>query len=190
MVHLYQNEQIMVYKFRVILDAEEDVLRDIAIKDSDTLEDLHNTIINAFGFDGMEGGSFFLCDDKWNQEDEIPLFDMGDVPGEHKIMHDYKLNDLLDEEQTKILYIYDPFVNWTFFVELAAIEREEDSAEKELPTLLFAHGELPEDAPVKDFNAPLSDEDIFGDFDDDYDEEDFDMFDDDHISGHDYDDNY
>ena len=29
----------MVYKFRVILDAEEDVFRDIAILEDDTLED-------------------------------------------------------------------------------------------------------------------------------------------------------
>ena len=179
----------MVYKFRVILDAEDDVLRDIAIKDTDTLEDLHNTIINAFGFDGMEGGSFFLCDDNWEQQDEIKLFDMGDVPGEHKVMSDFKLNDLLYEDQTKILYIYDPFVNWTFFVELAAIENEDDSEEKELPALLFAHGVLPEDAPVKNFDDPISKDDIYGDFDDDYDDEDFDMFDgDEGFNEFDYDD--
>ena len=32
----------MVYKFRVILDAEEDIFRDIAILSDDTLEDLQN----------------------------------------------------------------------------------------------------------------------------------------------------
>ena len=180
----------MVYKFRIILDAEDDVFRDIAIQDTDSLEDLHNTIINAFGFDGTEGGSFFLCDDNWNQEDEIPLFDMGDVPGEQKTMTDFKLSDLLYEDQTKILYIYDPFVNWTFFVELAAIENEDDSEEKELPALLFAHGVLPEDAPVKNFGDPISKDDIYGDFDDDYDDEDFDMFEgDDSFNDFDYDDN-
>ena len=42
----------MVYKFRVILDVEEDIFRDIAILDEDTLEDFHNAIVNAFGFDG------------------------------------------------------------------------------------------------------------------------------------------
>lgn len=182
----------MVYKFRVILDAEEDVLRDIAIKDTDTLEDLHNTIINAFGFDGMEGGSFFLTDDNWNQEDEISLFDMGDVPGEEKTMKDFQLNVLLHEEQTKILYIYDPFVNWTFFVELAAIESEEDTEEKELPALLFAHGILPDSAPVKDFSsAPMSEDDIFGDFDDDYDDDDYGMFEgDDSFEDFGYEDNF
>ncbi|HLT64749.1 MAG TPA: hypothetical protein VKZ80_00170 [Flavobacterium sp.] len=180
----------MVYKFRVILDAEEDVLRDIAINDSDTLEDLHNAIINAFGFDGMEGGSFFLCDDNWNQEDEIPLFDMGDVPGEEKTMKDFQLHVLLHEEQTKILYIYDPFVNWTFFVELAAIENEAETNEKELPALLFSHGILPDTPPVKGFDISNADNDPFSDFDDDYDDEDFDMFEGEDFEEFGYDDNY
>jgi hypothetical protein len=65
--------KIMVYKFRVILDAEEDIFRDIAILADDTLEDLHNAIFNSFGFDGMEVASFYTCDETWNQEDEISL---------------------------------------------------------------------------------------------------------------------
>lgn len=180
----------MIYKFRVILDAEEDILRDIAIKDSDTLEDLHNVIVNAFGFDGSEGGSFYTCDDKWEQDEEIPLFDMGDVPGEQKTMNDFVLGDILYEDQTKILYIYDPFSLWTFFVELAAIEEEDESDEKELPALLFAHGVLPDEAPTKNFDDPLSNDDIFGDFDDDYDDEDFDMFEGDNFEDFGYDDVY
>lgn len=180
----------MVYKFRVILDAEEDVFRDIAIRSNDTLEDLHNTIINAFGFDGAEGGSFYTCDEQWTQGEEIPLFDMGDIPGEQKTMADFGLSDLLDEETTKILYIYDPFNMWTFFVELAAIEEETETDETELPALLFAHGILPSEAPVN-FNTPLSKDDMFGDFDDDYDEDDFDMFDgDEDFENFDYDDRY
>ena len=188
---MQSNIKVMVYKFRVILDAEDDVLRDIAIHSTNTLEDLHNTIINSFGFDGTEGGSFYTCDDKWNQEDEIPLFDMGDVPGEQKTMNDFVLNDILHEDQTKILYIYDPFVNWTFFVELAAMENDDETEEKELPVLLFSHGILPADAPVKNFDDPMSKDDIFGEFDDDYDDEDFDMFEgDDSFSDFDYDDSY
>ena len=35
----------MIYKFRVILDAEEDIFRDIAIESDNTLEDLHNAIV-------------------------------------------------------------------------------------------------------------------------------------------------
>jgi hypothetical protein len=40
-------------------------------------------------------------------------------------MSDYKLSDILDDENTKIIYVYD-FINmWTFLVELAAIEEQE-----------------------------------------------------------------
>ncbi len=95
---------------------KEDIFRDIAILEDDTLEDLHNAIVNAFGFDGSEIASFYTCDDAWTQEDEIPLFDTGDVPGEMKTMADYPLSSILDENATKIIYVYDFFNMWTVFV--------------------------------------------------------------------------
>lgn len=163
----------MVYKFRVILDAEEDIFRDIAILAEDTLEDLHNAIFNSFGFDGMEVASFYTCDDTWNQEDEIPMFDAGDVPGEQTIMSDYKLSDVLDKENTKIIYVYD-FINmWTFLVELAAVEERQAGAL--YPETLFSHGEMPDEAIEKNFEADMHD-DIYGEFEDDLDEDDLDMF--------------
>lgn len=166
----------MVYKFRVILDTEEDIFRDIAILEDDTLEDLHNAIVNAFGFDGMEAASFYACDDSWaQQEEEISLFDMGDDQDAGKTMGSTPINAVLDEDQTKIIYVYDFLNMWTFFVELAAIEEEEPGIL--YPELLFSHGILPDDIPTKSFSAgPVSNDDIFGDFDDDYDEEDYDMF--------------
>ncbi|MFN8326570.1 hypothetical protein [Flavobacterium sp.] len=176
----------MIYKFRVILDAEEDVFRDIAIDEEDTLEDLHNTIVNAFGFDGSEVASFYTCDDQWNQEDEISLFDTGDVPGQQKIMSDYCLNQLLSKEQTKIIYVYD-FINmWTFFVELAAIEEAESGAT--YPDLLFSHGILPATAPEKDFET--EDEDFYSEFNDDLDDDDMDMFGDDSFEDYGFEENW
>ena len=163
----------MVYKFRVILDTEDDVFRDIAILEDDTLEDLHNAIVNSFGFDGLEIASFYTCDDKWNQDEEISLFDTGDVIGEQKIMSDYTLADILDEENTKIIYVYDFLNMWTFLVELAAIE--ENVAGNTYPETLFSHGEMPMDGQEKDFSDSTT-----SDFDydeDDYDEDDLDMLD-------------
>ena len=163
----------MVYKFRVILDAEEDIFRDIAILSEDTLEDLHNAIFNSFGFDGMEVASFYTCDATWNQEDEIPMFDAGEVPGEQKTMSDYQLEDLLDKQNTKIIYVYD-FINmWTFLVELAAIEDQIPG--NSYPETIFSHGEMPDEAIEKNFEADMHD-DIYGEFEDDLDEDDLDMF--------------
>ncbi|KGO93088.1 IS1096 element passenger TnpR family protein [Flavobacterium subsaxonicum] len=167
----------MVYKFRVILDAEEDIFRDIAILEEDTLEDLHNAIVNAFGFDGLEIASFYTCDDEWTQEEEIPLFDTGDTPGEQKTMADYILGERLDREANKIIYVYDFLNMWTFFVELAAIEEPEVGVS--YPDLLFSHGEMPANAPEMAFGTDSTSDDLYGEFDDDYDEEDLDMFSDD-----------
>ncbi|MCF8323274.1 MAG: plasmid pRiA4b ORF-3 family protein [Flavobacterium sp.] len=163
----------MVYKFRVILDTEEDIFRDIAILEDDTLEDLHNAIVNSFGFDGMEVASFYTCDDTWNQEDEIPMFDTGDVPGEQKTMSDYLLSDILDSESTKIIYVYD-FINmWTFLIELAAIE--DVVAGNIYPETIFSHGEMPAEATEKNFLADEDDE-SYNEFEDDLDDDDLDMF--------------
>ena len=69
----------MIYKIRAILDVKKDVIRDILIDSSHTLEDLHTSISNAFGFNGQEMASFYRTDDEWNQGEEIPLFDMSDA---------------------------------------------------------------------------------------------------------------
>ena len=68
----------MIYRFRIILDndTEDDIFRDLEIRDSDTMEDLHNVVTQSFGFDGSEMGSFYLSDDDWNQCEEITLFYM------------------------------------------------------------------------------------------------------------------
>ena len=71
----------MIYRFRIILDhdSEGDIFRDIEIRETDTLEDLHNSITQAFGFEGSEMASFYLSDDEWNQGEEISLFDMSEA---------------------------------------------------------------------------------------------------------------
>lgn len=163
----------MVYKFRAILDAEEDVFRDIAILKEDNLEDLHNAIVNAFGFDGTEIASFYTCDDQWNQDMEISLFDTGEIAGEQKIMSDYALEDILDKDNTKIIYVYDFLNMWTFLIELASIENV--MAGEVYPSMLFSHGIMPASAPDKDFSDSTESE--FDYDEDDYDEDDLDMLD-------------
>ena len=164
----------MIYKFRAILDNEDDIFRDIAINQEDTLEDFHNALFNAFGFNGLEVASFYTCDDTWNQDQEIPMFDTGDEPGEIKTMADYVLEDILDKQNTKIIYVYD-FINmWTFLVELASIENE--VVGETYPNLLFSHGIMPEESGDKVFESDF-DENSISEFEDDYDEDDLDMLD-------------
>ncbi len=168
----------MIYKFRVILDTEEDIFRDIAIESENTLEDLHNAIVNAFGFDGSEGASFYTCDDNWVQDKEIPLFDMGE-DDENLSMANYILEDNLDDYSRKLIYVYDYFNMWTFLVELAAID---EAKEEHLlyPALLFSHGILPADPPDNGFKTDdlkgFSNE--YNDFGEGHDDDDLDNLDD------------
>ncbi|MFT4791187.1 MAG: hypothetical protein ACI9KR_000804 [Arcticibacterium sp.] len=160
----------MVYKIRVILDAKEDIFRDIAVDQSTHLEDLHNTICQSFGFAGHEMASFYTCDEEWNQDLEIALFDLSEET-DTQLMANTKLEDVMDQAATKLIYVYDFFSMWTFFVELADVTEPEPG--QSLPELLFSFGELPETPPEKifeakkedamDFNEDLDDDDDYGD---------------------------
>ena len=168
----------MIYKLRVILDTEEDVIREIAILQDNSLEDLHNAITNAFGFDGSEMASFFTTDEQWNQGEEIPLFDMSEN-GDALTMQHILLSEIIDRDKSKLIYVYDFFSMWSFFVELVDIL--EGYNESDLPLLLLSLGNVPEKAPEKEFiGEQLEDIEKLDSADQnfDLDEFDFDNFDD------------
>ncbi len=160
----------MIYKMRIILDTEEDIFRDIEIDASDSLEDLHNSITQSFGFLGNEMASFYTCDEQWNQEEEIALFDMEEYGAPARLMSETILKDVLTEEQPRMIYVYDYLSLWTFFVELADITEKEDG--RSYPNVLFSFGELPDAPPEKNFEADPSLD--FGDPPDNYDDFNFD----------------
>jgi len=141
----------MVYKIRIILDAKEDIFRDIEIKADSTLEDFHNAITQAFGFMGDEMASFYTCDENWNQEEEIALFDMSEGNDSVSLMNESFLEDTLTRQNPKMIYVYDFLSMWTFFVELADIV--EIAEGHNYPNVLFSFGELPDTPPEKNFEA-------------------------------------
>lgn len=167
----------MIYRFRIILDTHDDVFRDIEIEANATLEDFHNAITQSFGFDGQEMASFYISNDLWEEGEEISLFDVSDEPGGVRVMGNTYLEDVVDEENTRLLYVYDFMNMWTFMVELADIADAETGTI--YPNLMFAHGEIPEEAPDKEFIAEEieTEEDFDEEFDldpEDYDNLDFD----------------
>ena len=159
----------MIYRFRAILDHEnkEDIFRDIEIRKTDTFEDLHNVLTQSFGFDGSEMASFYVSNDDWHQGQEIALFDMGQNE-DIRMMNETIIEDLLDEDNTKLIYIYDFLNMWTFLVELGEIVEEAQGTD--YPNLLFVCGQVPSEAPEKQFEADQSNEDLDGYRFDDYDE--------------------
>ena len=162
----------MIYRFRIILDhdSEGDIFRDIEIRETDSLEDFHNSITQAFGFEGSEMASFYLSDDEWNQGEEISLFDMSEVANQVRLMIDTPINDVTHENSTRLIYIYDFLSMWTFLVELAEIVEEAEGTD--YPNLMFVHGQIPDEAPEKSFEAENFDD--YNEFEDDLDLDDYD----------------
>ncbi len=156
-----------MYKIRVILDTKEDVIRTILVDEHINLEILHNTIATAFGFEGQEMASFYKTDDEWNQGEEIPLFNMAEA-GEAISMQTCILKDILPLENDKLIYVYDFLNMWTFYVDVVEISSEKRD---DLPQTILTVGEIPEEAPEKEFVADK----LEGEDDDD---DEFDIFDD------------
>lgn len=166
----------MIYRFRILLDTdtEEDVFRDIEIRENDSLEDLHNAITQSFGFDGLEMASFYVSNDDWEQGEEISMFDVGEGHDTVRLMNETALNDVVHEAQTKLIYIYDFLSMWTFLVELAEIVEEAEGTD--YPNLMFVKGQVPDQAPELSFESENMDDD-FDEYDDDLDVDDYDSLD-------------
>ncbi|BAO74525.1 IS1096 element passenger TnpR family protein [Winogradskyella sp. PG-2] len=161
----------MIYRFRVILDnnTEDDVFRDLEIREGDTMEDLHNIITQSFGFDGMEMASFYVSDDEWNQGEEIAMMDMSEAGNQVRMMNETNINDVVHEAATKLIYVYDFMNMWTFYVELGEIVEEAQGTD--YPNLMYVHGQIPDEAPEKVFEA--EEEESFNEFEDDLDVDDY-----------------
>ena len=155
----------MIYRFRIILDTHEDVFRDLEMETSATMEDFHNAITQSFGFGGEEMASFYISNELWEQGEEISLFDMGDSAANVRVMNETLLDEVISETETRLIYIYDFLSMWTFLIELADIA--EAKVGQIYPNLMFAQGEIPEEAPEKEFVADAMEEPGF--------EEEFDM---------------
>jgi len=164
----------MAYKIRVILDVEEDVIRDIVVNEAISLENLHFTIAKSFGFNGQEMASFYRADNQWEQGIEIPLCDMSDDDGAIS-MGNCNVTDILRKTGDKLIYVYDFFSMWTFFVELIDPKAKSTG---ELSKRVFSFGKTPKEAPEKEFTSEklLDEDDYFNDDFDNIDDIDFDNY--------------
>lgn len=140
----------MIYKIRVILDTKEDVFRDIEIKEKQTLFTLYKGIISAFSLQGDELASFYESDEEWNQGREIPLEDMSE-DGSDETMADFYIKEAFVKEGDRMIFVYDYFDLWTFFVELISIE--EKPAVLNYPLTVYRFGAMPLKAPKKELDV-------------------------------------
>jgi hypothetical protein len=168
------------FTFRVVVDTEEDIFRDIEIGCNQNFEEFHDAIVKAFQFKGDQMASFYMSNEMWEKGKEIALMDMGSLDGEGGTlsMKSTKLMTEVVEKNQKILYVYDFFKMWIFYIDLVAIN--ENSKTPNLPATVLSFGESPneDDKEIDDIFESYQ-EGFDDEFEDKFDEDSDDDFNDD-----------
>jgi hypothetical protein len=100
--------------------------------------------------------SFYTVDEDWNQIKEISLMNFDESTDS---MDSILIANVLNNQNTKLLYIYDFMNMWTFYVEL--IEEAQEINNILYPRIIFSVGNVPEKAPEKKFtNEDKGEEDL------------------------------
>ena len=113
----------MLYKIALICDEVADFFREITIDADAKFLDLSNAILAACGYDDSQITSFFTCSDTWDKELQIVREDMGTSAEDEDVylMASTPLRDLLEDEEQKMIYVFDPANDRIFYLELTEI---------------------------------------------------------------------
>ena len=158
----------MVYKFLIISDEVDNFLREIKIDSESSFLDLQSAILESVGYTKDQITSFFLCDDDWNKQTEITLVEMDSSSDiDIYLMEDTKLEELLEDEKQKLIFVFDYLTERCFFMELRSIVPGESL---EVAECVNAREKAPlQVLPIEEFEAKqekaalmLDDEEFFG----------------------------
>ena len=112
----------MVYKFILLSDEVDDFVREIHIDSEATFLDLHDIILKSVGYNNDQPTSFFVCDEDWEKETEITQVEMDTASDvDSYIMEDTKLEEFMDDEGQKLMFVFDYLNERSFFMELKSI---------------------------------------------------------------------
>lgn len=168
----------MIFKFTILSDEVEDFIRIIEIDSEATFLDLHNAILDSVGYEKNQITSFFLCDDDWEKKQEVTLIEI-EYSSEYDnlVMEDTRLEELLDDEKQKLIYVFDMISDRAFFMELTEVIPRKDLEEAvvkvstgKAPIQILDNFEL-DPTPQKPVQIP-PEEDSYGDEDYELDDED------------------
>ena len=168
----------MVYKFTILSDEVDTFVREIAIDSEASFFELHNSILDSVNYEKNQMTSFFICTDDWEKGQEITLVET-ESSSEYDtlVMDKTKLDELISDENQKLIYVFDMLSERVFFIELTEIVLRKNI---DKPVCLTSEGDAPVQLLADDglVVAPKTtfDENFYGDEDfelDELDEEGF-----------------
>lgn len=116
-----------ILKFRIYLEEDDSVYRDVVIRHTQNFYDLHEVILKAFEFDSKHQATFYRSNDHWQKGREISL-EKYDKPYKAPplLMKETTIGSEIKDPNQKFIYVYDFTKNWTFQVELINVSKEEN----------------------------------------------------------------
>jgi hypothetical protein len=112
----------MVYKFTILSDEVDNFVRIITVDSEATFFDLHNAILDSVNYEKNQMTSFFMCSDNWEKGQEVTLVEMeSSSEFDNLVMEDTKLEELVVDENQKLLYVFDMMSDRVFFMEMTDI---------------------------------------------------------------------
>ena len=117
-----------ILKFRIYLEEDDSVYRDIVTRHTQNFQALHYAILKAFEFDSKHKATFFRSNDNWLRGREISFerYDKSYVV-EPLIMQEIIIGSEIRDTNQKFVYEYDFEKHWLFLVELINVSKEESS---------------------------------------------------------------
>jgi hypothetical protein len=117
-----------ILKFRVYLEEDDAVYRDVVIKHTQHFFDLHLAILKAYEFDNKHQATFYRSNDAWQRGREISLSVYEKkyvVPP--LLMAETTIGSEINDPNQKFIYVYDFDKNWVFLLTLIQVIKEENS---------------------------------------------------------------
>lgn len=116
----------MVYKFVMISDEVSDFRREIYINSDATFKELHDIILKCVDYDDSQMTSFQICDDDWSVLNEVTQIEMDTTSDtDSYVMDKTYLDEFVEEKGQKLIFVFDPFSDRAFFMELKDVKLNE-----------------------------------------------------------------
>ena len=129
-----------ILRFRIYLEEDDSVYRDVAIRHTQNFLQFHHTILKAYEFDNKHQATFYRSNDHWQRGREIS-FEKYDKPYKVPplIMAETTIGSEIRNPNEKFIYVYDFVKNWSFLVELINVSKEEN-AKYDYPVIVKTEG--------------------------------------------------
>lgn len=106
----------MIYKINFSSEEVDGFRRVFEADGNATFLDLHKAILESVKYPDNQMTSFFLCNDRWEKEQEVTLVEMGsNFEFDNMVMENTRLEDLLEEQGQRLIYVFDPMFERHFF---------------------------------------------------------------------------